>query len=151
MRVELQPVDGVHVTTLVDNSSDALLPDEGLVRRWSSPGSGPLPVVPNGISLEGTSIDYLRAEHGFSALVEIQTAGRARRVLFDAGETPDGLAGNLDRLAINPDTFEAVVFSHGHFDHVMGLAGVANRLGVRNLPVLLHPDFWSERRIVAPA
>lgn len=151
MRVELRPVDGVHVTTLVDNSSDALLPDEGLVRRWSSLGSGPLPVVPNGMSLDGKSIDYLRAEHGFSALVEIQTAGGARRVLFDAGETPDGLAGNLDRLAINPDTFEAVVFSHGHFDHVMGLAGVADRLGARNLPVLLHPDFWSERRIVARA
>lgn len=150
MQVALQPVDGVHITTLVDNSCDALLPDQGLVRRWGQPGSGPLPVVPNGLSLEGGSPDYLRAEHGFSALVELRTAGGARRVLFDAGETPDGLAGNLDRLAISPDSFEAVVFSHGHFDHVMGLAGIAARLGARNLPVLLHPDFWSQRRIVLP-
>jgi 7,8-dihydropterin-6-yl-methyl-4-(beta-D-ribofuranosyl)aminobenzene 5'-phosphate synthase len=150
MQVTLQPVDGVHVTTLVDNSSDALLPDGRLVRRWGKPGAGPLPVVPNGMSLDGVSPDYLRAEHGFSALVELRTAGGTRRVLFDAGETPDGLAGNLDRLAISPDTFEAVVFSHGHFDHVMGLAGVAARLGARNLPVIIHPDFWSRRRLVSP-
>ena len=48
MHVTLQPVDGVHITTLIDNSCDALLPDQGLVRRWGQPGSGPLPVVPNG-------------------------------------------------------------------------------------------------------
>lgn len=54
MRITLEPVDGVHVTTLMDNSSDALLPDEGLVRRWGLAGTaGPLPVVPNGMSLGG--------------------------------------------------------------------------------------------------
>jgi hypothetical protein len=30
----LEPVDGVVVTILVDNTSDMLLPDEGAVRRW---------------------------------------------------------------------------------------------------------------------
>ena len=42
--------------------------------------------------------------HGFSALVEPTLDGRTRRVLFDAGITPDGLIGNLDRLGIAPDT-----------------------------------------------
>ena len=42
------------------------------------------------------------------------------------------------------------MFSHGHFDHVMGLDGLARRLGPRHLPVLLHPDFWLRRRIVGP-
>jgi len=33
--ISLREVDGVHVTTLMDNSRDVLLPDEGgLVRRW---------------------------------------------------------------------------------------------------------------------
>jgi 7,8-dihydropterin-6-yl-methyl-4-(beta-D-ribofuranosyl)aminobenzene 5'-phosphate synthase len=151
MQISLQPVDGVRITTLIDNSSDALLPDEGLVRRWGLFGSaGPLPIVPNGMSLDGKSVDFLRAEHGFSALVEIQDGTGQRRVLFDAGMTPDGLIGNLDRLAIPPDTFEAIVFSHGHFDHVMGLDGLARRVGRRNMPVLLHPDFWTRRRIAGP-
>lgn len=149
--IPLRPVDAVTVTTLVDNSCDALLPDEGLVRRWGLSGTaGPLPVLPNGMALGGRSVDFLRAEHGFSALVEVVVDGRVRRVLFDAGISPDGLIGNLDRLGIAPDTFEAVVFSHGHFDHVMGLDGVAKRLGRGNLPVLLHPDFWTRRRVPAP-
>lgn len=151
--IALQPVDGVQVTTLMDNSSDVLLLDEeGLVRRWGLNGSaGPLPIIPDGMSVDGHSIDFLRAEHGFSALVETTVGDRTRRVLFDAGITPDGLIGNLDRLGIEPDTFEAIVFSHGHFDHVMGLDGVARRLGHTNLPVFIHPDFWTRRRLVGPS
>jgi len=51
MQIPLRPVDSVSITTLMDNSSDALLPDEGLVRRWGLNGTaGPLPIVPNGMS-----------------------------------------------------------------------------------------------------
>lgn len=151
MHIPLRPVDGVRITTLVDNSFDAFLSDEGLVRRWGVAGSaGPLPIVPNGMSVDGKSVDFLRAEHGFSALIEVSDGDGERRVLFDAGITPDGLIDNLDRLAIYPDTFEAIVFSHGHFDHVMGLDGLARRIGRRSLPVVLHPDFWTRRRLAGP-
>src|SRR5262245_58265929 len=151
-QIRLQPVDGVELTTVVDNSSDVLMPDEGLVRRWGPMGTaGEIPVIPAELAEGGKTVDFLRAEHGFSALIEVRVAGRRRRVLFDAGITPDGLIGNLDRLAIAPDTFEAVVLSHGHFDHVMGLDGLAARLTPRRMPVLLHPDFWSRRRIVTPS
>jgi 7,8-dihydropterin-6-yl-methyl-4-(beta-D-ribofuranosyl)aminobenzene 5'-phosphate synthase len=150
-RITLRPVDGVHVTTVMDNAADMLLPDEGLVRRWGLTGSaGPLPVLPAALAEDGVSYDFLRAEHGFSALVEVHDGDATRRVLFDAGVTPDGLIGNLDRLGLDPATFEAVVLSHGHFDHVMGLQGLAGRLGRRDLPVLLHPVFWSRRRLAVP-
>jgi 7,8-dihydropterin-6-yl-methyl-4-(beta-D-ribofuranosyl)aminobenzene 5'-phosphate synthase len=149
--IVLTPIDGVHITTVVDNSSDVLMPDEGLVRRWGPVGTaGHIPVIPTEMAEGGKSVDFLRAEHGFSALVEVRAGGRTRRILFDAGITPDGLIGNLDRLAISPDTFEAVVLSHGHFDHVMGLDGLARRLGRASLPVLLHPEFWTRRRILTP-
>ena len=149
--VRLEPVDGVHVTTVMDNSCDALLPDVGLVRRWGLAGSAsPLPALPSELAVGGSNVDMLRAEHGFSALVEVRHRGRVRRVLFDAGVTPDGVIGNLDRLAVRPDTFEAIVLSHGHFDHVMGLQGLARRGGARRLPVLLHPDFWTRRRLAGP-
>lgn len=150
-RIPLTPVDGVDVTTLVDNSSDALLPDEGLVRRWGLVGTaGVIPVIPTSMAEGGKTADFLRAEHGFSALIDVRVANRRRRVLFDAGVTPDGLIGNLDRLAISPETFETVVLSHGHFDHVMGLDGLATRLGPRNLPLVLHPDSWTRRRLMVP-
>ena len=95
-------------------------------------------------------MDFLRAEHGYSALIEIEKAGRTHRVLFDAGVTPDGLIGNLDRLSISPETFEAIVLSHGHYDHTMGMDGLIRRLGRSNLPVLIHPEFWTRRRTVSP-
>lgn len=74
--VALSPVDGVHITTLVDNSSDVLLPDEGLVRRWGIIGTaGEIPVVPTEMAECGKTVDFLRAEHGFSALVEVDAGG----------------------------------------------------------------------------
>ncbi|MGV1009185.1 MAG: MBL fold metallo-hydrolase [Dermatophilaceae bacterium] len=151
-QITLAQVDGVHVTTVVDNSSDVLMPDEGLVRRWGPAGSaGPIPVIPTELAEGGKTVDFLRAEHGFSAMVDVRVGGRQRRVLFDAGITPDGLIGNLDRLAVSPETFEAIVLSHGHFDHVMGLDGLARRLGTGGMPLLLHPDFWTRRRLVTPS
>ncbi|GIF72395.1 MBL fold metallo-hydrolase [Asanoa siamensis] len=147
--VTLRPVDGVHVTTLIDNYTDVLLPDEGPIKRWGAVGSGGRAApVPDAISVAGQTVDGLRAEHGFSALVELRVDGAARRILFDAGVTPDGLIGNLDRLELRPDSFESIVFSHGHFDHVMGLDGLVRRLGRTDMPVFLHPDFWRARRLV---
>lgn len=150
-QVALDPVDAVAVTTVIDNSSDVLMADADVVRRWRPVGAvGTTPTVPSLIVEDGETVDFLRAEHGFSALVEVRAADRMHRVLFDAGVTPNGVIDNLDRLGVAPDTFETIVLSHGHPDHVMGLEGIAGRLRRRNLPVLLHPDFWSRRRVVTP-
>ena len=73
-----------------------------------------------------------------------------RRLLFDTGITPDGCAGNLRRLGQDPADIEAIVCSHGHFDHTTGLSGLIGRLGRANLPVLIHPEFWARRRLAIP-
>ena len=41
------------------------------------------------------------------------------------------------------------MLSHGHFDHVMGLQGLAGG-SARRLPIVLHPDFWTRRRLAGP-
>jgi 7,8-dihydropterin-6-yl-methyl-4-(beta-D-ribofuranosyl)aminobenzene 5'-phosphate synthase len=149
--VGLAPVDAVRITTLIDNTSDALMPDDGFVKRWGPVGSSaPLRPIPSDVSEGGKAIDFLHAEHGFSVLVEVVKDGQTHRILFDAGVTPDGLVGNLDRLQISPESFETIVLSHGHFDHVTGLDGLIRRLGRVDLPVLIHPAFWSRRRIEMP-
>jgi 7,8-dihydropterin-6-yl-methyl-4-(beta-D-ribofuranosyl)aminobenzene 5'-phosphate synthase len=148
----LKAVDRVSITTLVDNNLDVLMPDSGPVRRWGPVGTaGPVPVILAELAEGGKSADFVKAEHGYSALVEIEIGGRRHRILFDAGVSPDGLVDNLDRLAISPETFEGIVLSHGHFDHVMGLEGLARRIGARNLPVMIHPEFWTRRRVVSPS
>jgi 7,8-dihydropterin-6-yl-methyl-4-(beta-D-ribofuranosyl)aminobenzene 5'-phosphate synthase len=101
---------------------------------------------------QGEAPDWPVAEHGFSALVDVELAGGVvHRLLFDTGVSPDGMVTNLWRLGLAPHSVEAVVCSHGQFHHTTGLDGFARALGGRtNLPVLIHPEFWSQRRIALP-
>jgi 7,8-dihydropterin-6-yl-methyl-4-(beta-D-ribofuranosyl)aminobenzene 5'-phosphate synthase len=128
-----EPVDSLTVTTLVDNVSDILLTDDGPARR-----------APFALATTG---NVLRAEHGFSALVTITKGERTTRVLFDAGITPDGMVENMRRLEIEPGAIDIIVLSHGHWDHTTGMHGLAAALGRTELPVMIHPEFWTRRRI----
>jgi 7,8-dihydropterin-6-yl-methyl-4-(beta-D-ribofuranosyl)aminobenzene 5'-phosphate synthase len=94
--------------------------------------------------------EVLRAEHGFSCLVTISRAARTTRVLFDAGITQDGLIENMRRLELSPREIDIIVLSHGHWDHTTGMHGLAAALGRTQLPVLIHPEFWSRRRVALP-
>jgi 7,8-dihydropterin-6-yl-methyl-4-(beta-D-ribofuranosyl)aminobenzene 5'-phosphate synthase len=147
--IALEPVDAISVTTLVDNVTDLLLTDEGPATR--QPIARALdPAVPARFLEGGRTGDALRAEHGFSCLVTIEKAGREVRVLFDAGLTPDGLAENMRRLELAPGDVDIVVLSHGHWDHTTGMDGFVKAVGRANVPVLIHPEFWSRRRIALP-
>ena len=146
----LDQVDRVVVTTVIDNTADMLLPDGGLVRRWGLSGSaGPLPIVPSDVAEGGSTLDFLRAEHGYAALLDVTTGTATHRILYDTGVSPFGLVDNLDRLGVDLTSIEAVVLSHGHFDHVTGLHGLIKRMTRRGVPLVLHPDCWTRRRIVA--
>jgi 7,8-dihydropterin-6-yl-methyl-4-(beta-D-ribofuranosyl)aminobenzene 5'-phosphate synthase len=71
-------------------------------------------------------------------------------LLFDTGVSPDGMVDNMDRLGVDPRDIEAIVCSHGHFDHTTGLDGLIRRMGRTRLPVLIHPEFWNRRRVHLP-
>jgi 7,8-dihydropterin-6-yl-methyl-4-(beta-D-ribofuranosyl)aminobenzene 5'-phosphate synthase len=147
LRIDLEPVDSVVVTTLIDNVTDTFMPDQGPAKRVTV-GHGP--VRPSAVMAGGTVPDALVAEHGFSALVTISKGGREHRFLFDAGTSPDGMIENMRRLDIDPASIEAIVCSHGHFDHTTGIDGLIRAVGQVNMPVLIHPHFWRQRRMVLP-
>jgi 7,8-dihydropterin-6-yl-methyl-4-(beta-D-ribofuranosyl)aminobenzene 5'-phosphate synthase len=134
--VELQPVDAVEVTLVVDNFVDILLAGADGVRR--------LP-----LAYDHFDHDQLVAEHGFSALVTVFSGGRRSSILYDGGLTPHGLANNLDIMQVDPAELRAIVVSHGHVDHHGGLEGLAARTG-RRLPLLIHPEAWRERKVTFP-
>ncbi|MGE0731242.1 MAG: MBL fold metallo-hydrolase [Acidimicrobiia bacterium] len=140
--IPLQPVDRVTITVLIDNSYDALLGPGPHVRRGRSTASVAVPTYEGGV---GT--DQLQAEHGFAALVTVERDGVARRLLFDTGVSPLGMVENLRRLDLDLGDIEIVVCSHGHYDHTGGFDGLVRRLGRPNLPVLIHPQFWRQRRV----
>jgi 7,8-dihydropterin-6-yl-methyl-4-(beta-D-ribofuranosyl)aminobenzene 5'-phosphate synthase len=148
MTIPLQPVEAVTITILVENLFNIFMPDQGPATR-SAPGSttGRLDAA---MMLDRVVPDQLVAEHGFSVLLEVTRGEGTHQLLFDLGVTPHGMVENMRRLDIDPKDVEAVVCSHGHFDHVSGLEGLAQRLGRRNLPVVIHPQFWNRRRAVFP-
>jgi 7,8-dihydropterin-6-yl-methyl-4-(beta-D-ribofuranosyl)aminobenzene 5'-phosphate synthase len=147
--IPLEPVDSLTITTLVDNMTDLLLLDEGPAKRAPFALTA-YPSVPARFLEGGLTADLLRAEHGFSCLVTIEKAGRTTRILFDAGVTPDGMVENMRRLDISARDIDIIVLSHGHWDHTTGMHGLAAALGRTQLPVLIHPAFWSRRRVAIP-
>lgn len=83
-------------------------------------------------------------EHGFAAYIE--TA--AGNYLFDTGQGL-GLTGNALALKKDLGRLEALLISHGHYDHTGGLPQVLKQSGP--LPVYAHPEifierFWGEAR-----
>jgi 7,8-dihydropterin-6-yl-methyl-4-(beta-D-ribofuranosyl)aminobenzene 5'-phosphate synthase len=131
----LPPVDGVEITTIMDNSLDLLMSSTPVARRF------PLPHY-------GFMRHQLRAEHGVSLLITIIDQGKRETILFDTGVTPDGALHNLEVLGIDLGTIQAIVLSHGHTDHTHGLDGFLDKLGTRRMPILLHPDAFLKRRLV---
>jgi 7,8-dihydropterin-6-yl-methyl-4-(beta-D-ribofuranosyl)aminobenzene 5'-phosphate synthase len=147
----LEPVDEISVLTVCDNSMDMLLPDQRPAKRLSMADSQRRGLtLPAPMLADGRARDVPLAQHGFSALVEMRKGDRVTRLLFDTGVTPDGCVDNLRRMGRDPGDIEAIVCSHGHFDHTIGLSGLVTALGPRNLPVLLHPEFWARRRLAIP-
>ncbi|HEX4016543.1 MAG TPA: MBL fold metallo-hydrolase [Frankiaceae bacterium] len=144
--ITLEPVDEVVITTLVDNTYDALLTsDERVTRSAFNAGSASAPQFEAGRTNVG-----LMAEHGFSALVTVRRGDRETTILFDTGLSPDAMVVNADRLGVDLSAIQAVVLSHGHFDHAGGLAGLAGKRGVRGLPMVVHPGVWTRRRFAIP-
>jgi 7,8-dihydropterin-6-yl-methyl-4-(beta-D-ribofuranosyl)aminobenzene 5'-phosphate synthase len=137
---------GRRLTTLVDNVYDALLTgDNTITRAPLAAGTAQAPQFEPGFTNVG-----LMAEHGFSALVTVRRGDTTTSVLFDTGLSPDAMVTNADRLGLDLSGVHAVVLSHGHFDHVGGLAGLAGRRGTRSLPMVVHPLVWTRRRLARP-
>lgn len=139
----LAAVDRIEIAVVMDNTIDLLMADTDVAKRVL-PRMGPNPFErPQPI-----------AEHGFSVLITVEggdaPAGYPATVLFDTGVSPRGILHNLDALEIRAADIQAIVLSHGHADHAMGLNGLLDRLGPRRLPLVLHPDAYLERKLVLP-
>ena len=129
-------VNKIAITHLKDNVTDRLLPDSPHAQR---PPLGrderflPAPI----------------AEHGFSALIEIEYdsengPAQKNKYLFDAGTSENGVVFNSDLFGIELQKVNAIVLSHGHFDHFTGLASVLKRIS-RPVKLYAHPDAFLKR------
>lgn len=82
---------------------------------------------------------WLLAEHGLSCLVTVGAGEEEHTLLMDASVSAEAVLRNMQFLQVDPAGIEAVVLSHGHFDHADGLPGLLARMRP-GTPVHLHPD-----------
>lgn len=131
--LSLRPADRVEITVLADNYIDIFVPPQTPVDRR-------LPFDP---------CRHLMAEHGLSCLVRVFSGTQEHAILLDAGLSKECMAWNAKQLGISLKQIEAVVLSHGHFDHTGGLETVFRGAG-RPVPLVLHPDAFLPRRFNTP-
>ena len=81
----------------------------------------------------------LAGRHGFSALVETPS----HRVMFDTGPPTDTALDTAAALGISLSGLDAVVISHGHYDHIGGLAALLQATGPQR--VVAHPLAFRRR------
>jgi 7,8-dihydropterin-6-yl-methyl-4-(beta-D-ribofuranosyl)aminobenzene 5'-phosphate synthase len=65
----------------------------------------------------------LHNEWGLALALESRIAGEARQTLLDFGYTPNAYLNNMEIMRIDGARTQALVASHGHFDHFGGLIG----------------------------
>ncbi|MHA2370886.1 MAG: MBL fold metallo-hydrolase [Candidatus Hodarchaeales archaeon] len=93
------------------------------------------------ILVDNTAIggDFL-AEGGFSALAEVQYPdSTSQKILFDTGPSPVAFQHNVKLYEIDLGTLDAIVLSHGHWDHVGGLMDALGLIN-KDIPVICHPQ-----------
>ena len=117
-------VDRLAVTMVADNCLYPFLPSVDLdgvrvARSGISAGPG---VPPR---------DRLAGEWGLSMVATSTRGSEARSVLVDFSYTPEVLLNNMRLLEVDPARLDAMVLSHGHYDHFGGLTGflAAGRAG----------------------
>src|ERR1700677_3841708 len=113
VRIDAPVIDELTVREITDNSHDIFLRGAelpGLVVQRTG-----FPQAPQGKTLE--------SEWGLALHLESRKAQETRRYLLDFGFTPDVYANNLELMKIDITQVDALIISHGHFDHVGGLTG----------------------------
>ena len=81
----------------------------------------------------------LAFEHGLSLFIEF--AGK--RLLFDTGQT-GAFADNAEKLSIDLSQLDAVILSHGHYDHSGGLARLLPLLSP-GTPIYAGKEFFAAK------
>jgi 7,8-dihydropterin-6-yl-methyl-4-(beta-D-ribofuranosyl)aminobenzene 5'-phosphate synthase len=140
----LAAADRVEIHVLVDNATDMLSSAPAFVETESAG------LARRGIRIMGGKC-LCCAAHGLSCLVTVQRGAERRTFLFDSGPEEYAFERNVTRLAADLGAVEAVMLSHGHWDHagamLLALTMIRNRNGGKRLPFYAHPGMFRTRGV----
>lgn len=140
--IDLIEVDGLTVHVLIDNTSDSLSSLRSDVQSEFAYLSA------HGLSeLSGDAICC--ACHGLAYLVTASVGRSERTILFDAGPEEYAFERNVTRLGVDLSSVEAIVLSHGHWDHAGGMLKalelIRRRDRAKTVPYYAHPGMFRQR------
>jgi len=104
-------VDSLSVRVLVDSSYDTP----------KVPASTVVKVRRAGLASAANFRKTLHNEWGLALALESRLGADTRNCLLDFGYTPEALMGNMATIGVDPAKAQALILSHGHFDHFGGL------------------------------
>jgi len=84
------------------------------------------------VLVDNTSSGHFHSEHGLALWINY----RNKQILFDTGQS-NVIIQNAKTLGIDLPNTDAIVLSHGHYDHTGGLSGVLSIASKAN--IYLHP------------
>ena len=114
--LEAPVVDKLSIRVLVDSSFDLFFRPAQVAGVTIQPPSRPT--------------DFRRTLHnewGLSLWLESQRAEEQRTLMLDYGYSPAVLQNNMELMGVDPRKLDALIISHGHFDHFGGLLGFLDR------------------------
>src|SRR5262249_33240359 len=122
--IEVPTVDKLSVRGLGDSTPNPFPPP---------PTPQPLrPATVNGVSVQPTPItagfpNVIHTQWGLSLWLESLRGDEPRTLLLDFGYTPDVLINNMGIMSVDVKKIDALIVSHGHFDHYGGLMGFLDK------------------------
>jgi len=122
LKGEVPVVDWLGVRIVTDNVVIQFVPNEtrnGLTIERKSGNTHP----------DQPPRTVLNGEWGLAMHAESKRGGETRHLLIDFGYTPEVLLNNMEILKIDPARFDAMVLSHGHYDHFGGMVGFLQARG----------------------
>ncbi len=114
--IEVPTVDKLSIRVLVDSSFDLFFK----------------PKQAGGVTIASPprSADYQKSLHnewGLSLWLESEAKGAQRTLMLDYGYTPEVLLNNMALVGVDPAKLDALIVSHGHYDHFGGLNGFLDK------------------------
>jgi 7,8-dihydropterin-6-yl-methyl-4-(beta-D-ribofuranosyl)aminobenzene 5'-phosphate synthase len=114
--IDVPTVDRLAIRVLVDSSYDLFF----------------RPAEMNGVQIAPPprAQDFRRTLHnewGLSLWLESERGAEKRTVMLDYGYSPAVLLNNMELTGVDPSKIDALVVSHGHYDHFGGLQGFLDK------------------------